>query len=70
MLFWSEHHKRNLTFEEKVMADNAKLMDDIAALSAKVDTLLAKQNPPPVDDQPLIDQADAAVEAITAKIPA
>jgi len=54
------------------MADNAKLMADIATLSEKVDTLIAKANQPaqpPVDDQPLIDQADAAVGAIIAKIP-
>lgn len=52
------------------MADFTKLHADIAALSAKVDELLAKQNPPPVDEQPAVDEADAAVEAIMAKIPA
>jgi hypothetical protein len=52
------------------MADLTKLMNDIADLSTKVDALIAKQNPPPVDDQPAIDQAAAAVEAIAAKIPA
>lgn len=52
------------------MADFTKLMADLADLSAKVDALIAKQNPPPVDEQPAVDQADAAVEAIAAKIPA
>lgn len=55
------------------MADFAKLNDDIAALSAKVDDLIAKQTPPApppvVDEQPAVDAADAAVEAILAKIP-
>ena len=51
------------------MADFSKLNADIAALSAKVDELLAKQNPPPVDEQPAVDQADAEVEAILAKLP-
>jgi len=51
------------------MADFSKLMSDIEALNAKVDALLAKQNPPPVDEQPQVDQAAAAVEAIAAKIP-
>lgn len=64
---------RILTNQERTMADNAKLMADLATLSDKVDALIAKGNqpaPPPVDDQPLIDQADAAVGAILAKIPA
>jgi hypothetical protein len=52
------------------MADFGKLMADIADLSAKVDALVAKQNPPPVDEQPQVDAADAAVAAIAAKIPA
>lgn len=51
------------------MADFAKLNEDIAALSAKVDALIAKQNPPPVDEQPQVDAADQAVQAIAAKIP-
>lgn len=51
------------------MADFTKLNEDIATLSAKVDALLAKQTPP-VDEQPAVDQADAAVQAIAAKIPA
>lgn len=51
------------------MADFTKLNADIAALSAKVDELLAKQTPP-VDEQPAVDAADAAIEAIAAKIPA
>lgn len=52
------------------MADTSKLKADIATLSAKVDELLAKQSPAPVDDQPDIDAADADVQAIIAKIPA
>jgi hypothetical protein len=31
-----------------------------------VDALVAKQAPPPVDEQPAVDSADAAVQAITA----
>lgn len=68
-MFWSHHHDRYATFEEIVMADFAKLNADIAALDAKVTELLAKQNPPPVDEQPQVDAADQAVEAIAAKIP-
>jgi ElaB/YqjD/DUF883 family membrane-anchored ribosome-binding protein len=52
------------------MSDFSKLMADLQALSDKVDALLAKQSPPPVDEQPAVDQAAAAVEAIAAKIPA
>lgn len=53
------------------MADFNKLMADIADLNAKVDAFIAKVNavPPPVDEQPQVDQADAAVQAIAAKIP-
>lgn len=56
--------------EIRAMADYTKLMNDIAALSEKVDGLVAKANTPPPDDQPSVDQAAAAVEAIIAKIPA
>lgn len=75
MLFWSRHHKRHLTFEEVVMASFDKLNADIAALNAKVDAFLAKPAPVPApdpvpDEQPQVDAADAAVEAILAKIPA
>lgn len=70
MLFWCEHSKRHLSFEEKVMADFTKLMADIAELSAKVDALNAKANSPPPDDQPAVDAAAEAVAAIAAKIPA
>lgn len=55
---------------EKIMADFTKLNQDIADLNAKVDALLAKQVPVPPDEQPAVDQADAAVQAIAAKIPA
>ena len=51
------------------MADFSKLMTDLADLSSKVDALIAKQTTPPVDEQPEVDQADAAVQAIAAKIP-
>lgn len=54
--------------QEKIMADFTKLNDAIAALSAKVDAQNAK--PAPVDEQPAVDAATAAVEAIAAKIPA
>jgi hypothetical protein len=59
--------------QEAIMADFTKLNADIVVLSAKVDELIAKANAPiptPVDEQPAVDQAAAAVEAITAKIPA
>lgn len=58
--------------ENHEMADFTKLMNDIADLSAKVDALIAKVDvppPPPVDEQPAVDSAAAAVEAIVAKIP-
>lgn len=56
--------------QDKIMSDFSKLNADIADLSAKVDALIAKQVPPPVDEQPAVDAAAAAVEAIVAKIPA
>jgi hypothetical protein len=56
------HHREN------TMADFARLQAAITELSAKVDALIAK--PQPVDEQPAVDQAAAAVEAIVAKIPA
>jgi outer membrane murein-binding lipoprotein Lpp len=59
---------RTLKRQGAIMADFTKLNADIAALSAKVDELLAKVNPPPVDEQPAVDEANAAVEAIMAKI--
>lgn len=69
--FLANHHATHLTVQEKIMADYSKLMSDIAALSVKVDTLLAKPGPAPApDEQPQVDAADAAVEAILAKIPA
>lgn len=37
LLVWCERTKRQLPFEEKVMADFTKLMADLADLSAKVD---------------------------------
>ena len=61
---------RILANQEKQMADFSKLDQDLAELSTKVDALVAKQNPPPVDEQPAVDQRAAAVEAILAKIPA
>lgn len=54
------------------MADFTKLMSDIADLAAKVDGLIAKVEtppPPPVDEQPAVDTAASAIEAIAAKIP-
>jgi hypothetical protein len=59
---------RILTNQEKTMADLTKLNEAIAALSAKMDALTSK--PAPVDDQPAVDQAAAAVQAIADKIPA
>jgi hypothetical protein len=57
---------------EKNMADYSKLMADLDVLSAKVDVLLAPAPEPiPVpDEQPAVDAADAAVQAILAKFPA
>lgn len=52
------------------MADFTKLNADIADLAVKMDALIAKTNPPPVDEQPAVDAADAAVAAVIAKIPA
>lgn len=53
------------------MADNAQLMDHIATLKLKIDALKAAQTPPapPPDAQPLIDQADTAVQALIADLP-
>jgi hypothetical protein len=61
---------RVLKRQGAIMADLTKLNADIAALSTKVDELLVKLNTPPADDQPAVDAADVAVEAILAKIPA
>lgn len=47
------------------MADFTKLHETIAALSAKVDELLAKPAP---DDQPEVDKAEAEAAAIIAKL--
>jgi hypothetical protein len=70
IMTFAEHILKILSHTEKLeMADFTKLNNDIAALSAKVDALLAKQSAPPVDEQPLVDAADSAVEAIAAKIP-
>lgn len=52
------------------MADMTRLNENLAVLSAKVDELIAKAaNPPPPDDQPAIDAAADAVQAILARIP-
>lgn len=65
-----ELRKILILLEKFEMADFSKLTADLAALSAKVDELLAKQAPPPpVDEQPSVDAADTAVQAIIAKIP-
>lgn len=59
---------------ERNMADYSKLMVDLEALSAKVDAMLVPvpvpEPVPPIDEQPAVDAADAAVEAILAKFPA
>jgi hypothetical protein len=54
--------------QETVMADFTKLEADLEALTAKLDAFMAAQVPP-VDEQPLVDAADAKVEALIAKIP-
>jgi sporulation-control protein spo0M len=56
--------------QESLMSDFSKLNADIADLAAKVDALVAKQAPPPVDEQPAVDAADKAIADIIAKIPA
>lgn len=68
----SERHLllHTLKMLEKIMSDFSKLNADIAALAAKVDELLTKPAPVPADEQPAVDAADAAVNAIIAKIPA
>lgn len=60
----------------KLNADNAAMTAALTEMSAKLDAYLAKQAPP-VDEQPNVDVAAAAVEqnaatlaAIAAKIPA
>lgn len=69
-MWFCNRRQREIKIEEVVIvADFTKLNQDIADLSAKVDQLLARQPPPPVDEQPQVDQADAAVQAIAAKIP-
>lgn len=50
------------------MADFTRLNESLAALSAKVDELVAKLNEPAPDEQPAVDAADAEVAAILAKI--
>lgn len=60
--------RKILKRQEKLMADFTRLNAAVADLSTKVDALLAK--PQPVDEQPAVDAAAAAVEAIAAKIPA
>lgn len=55
------------------MADFTKLNADLADLATKVQALVAenaalKANPP-LDEQPAVDTADAAVTAISASIP-
>lgn len=54
------------------MADYSKLMADLEALSVKVDAALvpAPAPEPPVDEQPAVDAAVAAVQAILDKFPA
>ena len=53
------------------MADFTAFNTALADLKAKVDAFNAKPAPPvPVDDQPSVDAATAAVVAITATIPA
>lgn len=64
------HLIKILSHTEKLeMADFTKLNQDLADLSAKLDAFIAKQTPP-VDEQPAVDAADSAVQAIAAKIPA
>lgn len=53
---------------ENHMADFTKLKADIAALNTKVDELLAKLNAPPPDEQPAVDEVQAEVNAIIAKL--
>lgn len=56
-------------WRKEMAADFSKLEASVAALDAKVTAYIGAQVPP-VDVQPQIDQAQAAVDAITAKVPA
>ena len=58
------------------MADSSMLMDHLNTLKLKLEAMLAAPAPPeatpapaPVDDQPLIDAADAVVQDMLAKLP-
>ena len=50
-------------------ADFTALTAAIADLKTKVEALIAKVNTPPPDDQPAVDAATGAVQAIAAEIP-
>lgn len=51
------------------MSDFTKLKETLASINTKVDELLAKVNtPPPADDQPAVDEAEAEAAAILAKL--
>lgn len=54
---------------EQYMDDFSRLNAAVAALSAKVDAMIAKPAPEPVSNQPAIDDLATQVEAIAAKIP-
>lgn len=54
--------------ERHKMADYSKLTADVAELKTLVTELLAKQVPPPVDEQPAVDTIDGQVAGIIAMI--
>lgn len=52
------------------MADFTNLKQSVAELAAKVDAIVNAPPPePPVDDQPQVDDLDAQVRAMLAKLP-
>jgi hypothetical protein len=55
---------RNLSVQEKIMADTTKLTASVAKLTTDVGAFLASQ----ANDQPAVDAAQLAVDAVDAKI--
>lgn len=51
------------------MTDFTRLNAAVNDMNAKIDAMIAKPAPSPVDDQPAVDALAAQVEAIAAKIP-
>lgn len=67
-----EHDLLHLVLKlmEKHMADFTNLKQSITELAAKVDALVNQPAPPPpVDYQPQVDELEADVRAMLAKLP-